>query len=127
MFNLNDAPVVDTVLALMRTSTVVCSFLHVGGGASCGYVLYILLQLSQRLSALLDYRMLNFIGISRSRFGYIPHTSLMQFIATATSGAYMCSCPRVSMVTKCLLGAMMNLYLFVIVFALYGSSHKNEL
>ena len=34
--------------------------------------------------------------ISLSSFGYIPHTSLMQFIATATSGAYMCSCPRVS-------------------------------
>lgn len=41
VFNLNDASVVDAVLAQMRTSTVVCSFLHVGGGASCGYVLYI--------------------------------------------------------------------------------------
>jgi len=65
VFNLNDASVVDAVLAQMRSSTVVCSFLHVGGGGSCG-------------------------------FGFIPHTSLMQFIATATSGAYMCSCPRVN-------------------------------
>ena len=33
---------------------------------------------------------------SHSSFGYIPHTALMQFIAKATSGAYLCSCPRVS-------------------------------
>ena len=32
------------------------------------------------------------------RFGYVPHSELMQFIAAATSGAYLVSCPDVTMV-----------------------------
>ena len=36
VFNLSDASVVDAVLAQMRSSTVVCSFLQVGSAAPNG-------------------------------------------------------------------------------------------
>ena len=45
VFNLSDASVVDAVLAQMRASTVVCSFLQVGSAAPNGYVKILRFQL----------------------------------------------------------------------------------
>ncbi|XP_071484492.1 KICSTOR complex protein SZT2-like [Diadema antillarum] len=59
-----DAPTLNTLLSQMRTSTTACSFIQLGKGFH-----------------------------PHSGFGYVPHTEIMQFIATATFGAFLSSCP----------------------------------
>ncbi|XP_038066587.1 KICSTOR complex protein SZT2-like [Patiria miniata] len=54
------------LLTQMRNSTVACSFLQVGKGFH-----------------------------PHCSFGYIPHTEIMQFIATATFGAFLSKCPKI--------------------------------
>ncbi|XP_048580524.1 KICSTOR complex protein SZT2 isoform X3 [Nematostella vectensis] len=66
VFALPDASAVDSMLAQLRASTVCCSFLKVGSGFHANCSL-----------------------------GYVPHCDLMQFIAMATSGAYLSKCPPV--------------------------------
>ncbi|XP_022100207.1 KICSTOR complex protein SZT2-like isoform X2 [Acanthaster planci] len=55
------------LLTQMRNSTVACSFLQVGKGFH-----------------------------PHCSFGYIPHTEIMQFIATATFGAFLSKCPKIN-------------------------------
>ncbi|XP_067679134.1 KICSTOR complex protein SZT2-like [Haliotis asinina] len=63
MVGLPDANILESLLTQLRNSTMACSFMKVG---SC--------SLHQQL-------------------GHVPHTELMQFIATATFGAYFASFP----------------------------------
>lgn len=65
VFLLENAVIGDALLQQVRHLAAVCSFLQVGTG----------------------YRR------ASVEFGYVPHCALMQFIATATSGAYLASCP----------------------------------
>lgn len=66
VFILENALIADALLAQVRHSTAVCSFLQVGTGYKRASV----------------------------EFGYVPHCALMQFIAAATSGAYLATCPE---------------------------------
>ncbi|XP_020912267.1 KICSTOR complex protein SZT2 isoform X2 [Exaiptasia diaphana] len=66
VFALPDASAVDSLLAQLRGSTVCCTFLKVGSGFH-----------------------------AHCSIGYIPHCDLMQFIAMATSGAYLANTPPV--------------------------------
>ncbi|KAK3091384.1 hypothetical protein FSP39_019468 [Pinctada imbricata] len=68
----------DVILNQLRSSTISCSFLKIGQ-SYC----------------------------PRSQFGYVPHLELLQFIATATFGAYFDSCPDV---TTNIESAHMNVY-----------------
>ncbi len=65
MVGLPDANILESLLTQLRNSTMACSFMKVG---SC--------SLHQQL-------------------GHVPHTELMQFIATATFGAYFAAFPDV--------------------------------
>ncbi|XP_060082039.1 KICSTOR complex protein SZT2-like [Ylistrum balloti] len=62
-----DANIFDHIMTQLRNSTVACSFLKIGE-TYC----------------------------ARCQFGCIPHVELLQFIATATFGAYFAMCPDVS-------------------------------
>ena len=62
----HDAAMFESILTQLRTSTISCTFLRVGDSL-----------------------------LPSSHFGHIAHTELMQFIATATFGAYFDSCPDV--------------------------------
>ncbi|XP_064625448.1 KICSTOR complex protein SZT2-like [Lineus longissimus] len=66
VIGLPDMTVLDALLSQLRNSTVACSFIDIGGQSQ-----------------------------SNSSFGYIPYTELMQFIATATFGAYLAATPCV--------------------------------
>jgi len=61
-----DANLFEFLLTQLRTGTISCSFLRVGTDNSV-------------------FR----------QFGHVPHTELMQFIATATYGSYFNACPDV--------------------------------
>lgn len=67
VFALPDASTVDSLLAQLRASTVCCSFIKLGSGFH-----------------------------AHCSLGYVPHCDLMQFIAMATSGAYLAKAPPVS-------------------------------
>lgn len=54
----------DALMTQLRNSTIACSFLKMGD-TYC----------------------------ARAQFGHIPHVELLQFISTATFGAYFSSCP----------------------------------
>ena len=62
----HDAAMFESILTQLRTSTISCTFLRVGDSL-----------------------------LPSNHFGHIAHTELMQFIATATFGAYFDSCPDV--------------------------------
>ncbi|KAL3869893.1 hypothetical protein ACJMK2_042520, partial [Sinanodonta woodiana] len=62
-----DASVFDFLLTQLRNSTIACTFLKIGQDCS-----------------------------PSGQYGHICHTELMQFLATATFGAYFASCPLVS-------------------------------
>jgi hypothetical protein len=66
VIGLPDMTVLDALLSQLRNSTVACSFINIGGQSQ-----------------------------SNSSLGYIPYTELMQFIATATFGAYLAATPPV--------------------------------
>ncbi|XP_071800440.1 KICSTOR complex protein SZT2-like isoform X4 [Asterias amurensis] len=61
-----DVACTNHLLTQMRNSTVACSFIQVGRGFH-----------------------------PHCSFGYIPHTEIMQFMATATFGAFLCKCPEI--------------------------------
>ena len=61
-----DVASTNHLLTQMRNSTVACSFIQVGRGFH-----------------------------PHCSFGYIPHTEIMQFMATATFGAFLCKCPEI--------------------------------
>ncbi|XP_065662266.1 KICSTOR complex protein SZT2 isoform X3 [Hydra vulgaris] len=67
VFNMENSHVAEALLSQVRNSAAVCSFIQVGSGYKSAAVGY----------------------------GYVPHCTLMQFIATATSGAYLIKCPPV--------------------------------
>ncbi|XP_053324892.1 KICSTOR complex protein SZT2 [Spea bombifrons] len=60
-----DVAVCETLLNLLRSSTIACSFVQVGGVYSYD-----------------------------CSFGYVPNVELMKFIAMATLGSYLSSCPE---------------------------------
>ncbi|KAL1022662.1 hypothetical protein UPYG_G00030640 [Umbra pygmaea] len=60
-----DVAVCETLLNQLRSGTIACSFIHVGGAYSYD-----------------------------CSFGYIPNVELMKFISLATFGSYMSSCPE---------------------------------
>ena len=62
----HDAAMFESILTQLRTSTIACTFIRIGEDRS-----------------------------HSGHFGHIPHTELMQFIATATFGSYFDSCPDV--------------------------------
>lgn len=61
-----DANLFEFLLTQLRTSTIACTFLRIGENRT-----------------------------PFGHFGHIPHTELMQFIATATFGSYFDTCPDV--------------------------------
>uniref|UniRef100_UPI0037E8BDA3 KICSTOR complex protein SZT2 n=1 Tax=Semicossyphus pulcher TaxID=241346 RepID=UPI0037E8BDA3 len=63
-----DVAVCETLLNQLRSGTIACSFVQVGGAYSYD-----------------------------SSFGYIPNIELMQFISLATFGSYLPSCPEVDL------------------------------
>lgn len=67
VFALPDASAVDSILAQLRASTVCCSFIKVGSGFH-----------------------------AHCSLGYVPHCDMMQFIAMASSGAYLAKAPPIS-------------------------------
>ncbi|KAJ8305511.1 LOW QUALITY PROTEIN: hypothetical protein KUTeg_016056 [Tegillarca granosa] len=64
ILGVTDNNLFDSLMTQLRNSTIACSFLKTGD-TYC----------------------------SRCQFGHIPHVELLQFIATATFGAYFSSCP----------------------------------
>ena len=72
-----DAATTNALLTQMRSSTIACSFLQVGKGFH-----------------------------PHCSFGYIPHTEIMQFLATATFGAFLSKCSDVEISSS----NMMNQY-----------------
>ncbi|XP_068600053.1 KICSTOR complex protein SZT2 [Brachionichthys hirsutus] len=63
-----DVAVCETLLNQLRSGTIACSFVQVGGGYSYD-----------------------------CSFGYIPNVELMKFISLATFGSYLPSCPEVTL------------------------------
>ncbi|XP_064415802.1 KICSTOR complex protein SZT2 [Latimeria chalumnae] len=63
-----DIAVCETLLNQLRSGTVACSFIQVGGAYSYD-----------------------------CSFGYVPNVELMKFVAMATFGSYMSSCPEVDL------------------------------
>ncbi|XP_071849509.1 KICSTOR complex protein SZT2-like isoform X4 [Apostichopus japonicus] len=66
VIGVREDPILNNALAKLRDSTIACSFIQVGHGF-----------------------------LPHSAFGYIPHTEIMQFIATATQGSFLDQCPEV--------------------------------
>ena len=73
VIGLPDATVFDSLLVQLRNQTIACSFLQLGS-----------------------------VFQPQRSFGYIPFTDLMNFLATATCGAYMPSLPPVVGVGTCI-------------------------
>lgn len=72
MLGVTDNNLFDSLMTQLRNSTIACSFLKTGD-TYC----------------------------SRCQFGHIPHVELLQFIATATFGAYFSSCPDLVTIVYC--------------------------
>lgn len=64
MLSLPNSAMLESMLAQLRNNTIACSFIQVGSSPH-----------------------------PDSCLGYLPYTDLMQFISTATFGAYLPSCP----------------------------------
>ncbi|ESO95892.1 hypothetical protein LOTGIDRAFT_144381, partial [Lottia gigantea] len=67
LVGLPDANLFESLLTQIRNSTISCSFLKIGS---------------------------NQPDFGQYGFGHVPHVELMQFLATATFGAYIASCPK---------------------------------
>lgn len=125
VFALPDAITVDSLLAQLRASTVCCSFIKVGSGfhAHCRLILNlksytsvdfvvvcldsvcftndsqffvtVTVLLTKLYTIKFNSSATNFIFFPSS-LGYVPHCDMMQFIAMASSGAYLAKAPPVS-------------------------------
>ncbi|XP_041357997.1 KICSTOR complex protein SZT2-like isoform X2 [Gigantopelta aegis] len=67
MVALPDASLLESLLSQLRKSTIACSFFKIGSAGAC---------------------------CLHHQFGHVPHIQLMQFIATATFGAYFGTLPK---------------------------------
>lgn len=80
MVGLPDATVFESLMVQLRNGTIACSFLRLGNSRS-----------------------------DSCQLGHIPHVELLQFIATATFGAYFSTCPNVVRMQTCFMFLMLTL------------------